>query len=325
MKRHRQKRNCYIKKKSLHLCMPYDLTQIKHFAAIAEAGSLGRAAMELHLTQPALSRSIRRLEGSVGAPLFERHTKGMMLTDIGRALLPHAQQMQHDARVAREEIDAMRGLAKGTIRIGAIASISSSVLPDLLSSVLARWPGLHVQVVEDVWNNLAQILIKGDVDLVLSVEVPDTEEIVSIKNCQWKDSSGVVAAAAHPLRQRSKISVADIHQEPWAFLPKGTEPYGHLQRLFAAQGMGMPNIVVETRSVLVLKSLVTNAGFLSWMPEPMYRPERKADDIHALPVSQLTNTRTLTAFRRRTGVLPGSCVKLLEELRRHGREVALNQ
>lgn len=297
--------------------MTYDLTQMEHFAAVAEAGSLGRAAMDQHLTQPALSRSIRRLEESVGAPLFERHTKGMMLTDIGRALLPHAKQMQHNARVAREEIDAMRGLAKGTIRIGAIASISSIVLPELLSSVLARWPGLHVQVVEDVWNNLAQSLIKGEVDLVLGVEVPDTEEIVSVKDCQWKDSSGLVAAAAHPLRQKRKLSVADIHQEPWAFLPKGTEPYNNLQRLFAAQGMGMPNIVVETRSVLVLKSLVTNAGFLSWMPEPMYRSERKADDIHALPVAQLTNTRTLTAFRRRTGVLPGPSVKLLEELRRH--------
>ncbi len=299
--------------------MAYDLTQMEHFSAVAEGGSLGRAALDLHLTQPALSRSIRRLEESVGAPLFERHTKGMMLTDIGRALLPHARQMQHDARVAREEIDAMRGLAKGTIRIGAIASISSIVLPELLSSVLARWPGLQVQVVEDVWNKLAHILMKGEVDLVLGVEVPDTEEIVSIKDCQWKDSSGVVAAAAHPLRQKPGLSVADIHQEPWAFLPKGTEPYSHLQRLFAAQGMGMPNIVVETRSVLVLKSLVTNAGFLSWMPEPMYRPERKADDIQALPVSQLTNTRTLTAFRRRAGVLPGPSVKLLEELRARGR------
>lgn len=295
--------------------MAYDLTQLEHFAVVAEAGSLGRAAMALNLSQPALSRSIRRLEESLGAPLFERHTKGMMLTDIGRALLPHAKLLQHDARVAREEIDAIRGLAKGTVRLGAIASVSSVVLPDLLSSVLARWPGLHVQVTEDVWDKLAQLLVRGDVDLVLSVEVPDTEEIVSIKDCRWNDVSGVVAAAAHPLRQKSELSLADIHREPWAFLPKGTEPYANLQRLFAAEGMGMPTIVVETRSVLVLKSLVANARFLSWMPEPMYRPERKSDDIYALPVRELTNTRTLTAFRRRAGVLPGPCVQLLEELR----------
>lgn len=57
------------------------------------------------------------------------------------------------------------------------------------------------------------------------------------------------------------------------------------------------------------------------MPEPMYKLERKADEIHALPVSQLTNTRTLTAFRRRSGVLPGPSVKLLEELRKHSRSL----
>ena len=282
---------------------------------VAEAGSLGRAAMELHLSQPALSRSIRRLEDSVGAPLFERHTKGMLLTDIGRALLPHAKLLQHNARVAREEIDAMRGLARGTIRVGAIASISSVVLPDVLSNVLARWPGLHVQVVEDIWNNLAQTLVKGEVDLVLSVEVPDTEEIVSIKDCHWRDTSGVVAAAAHPLRQRSGLSLADIHREPWAFVPKGTEPYENLQRLFAAQGFGMPNIVVETRSVAVLKRLVAESGFLSWLPEPLYRAERQVYDIQSLPIKELTDTRKLTAFRRRAGVLPGPSVKLLEELR----------
>lgn len=301
--------------------MTYDLAQMEVFAVVAEAGSLGRAAMDLHLTQPALSRSIRRLEDSVGAPLFERHTKGMLLTDIGRALLPHAKLLQHNARVAREEIDAMRGLAKGTIRVGAIASISSVVLPDVLSSVLARWPGLHVQAVEDIWNNLAQSLVRGEVDLVLSVEVPDTEEIVSIKDCHWGDTSGVVAAAAHPLRQKSGLSLADIHREPWAFVPKGTEPYENLQRLFAAQGLGMPNIVVETRSVAVLKRLVAESGFLSWLPEPLYRAERQAYDIQSLSIKELTDTRKLTAFRRRAGVLPGPSVKLLEELRMRGNSL----
>jgi len=295
--------------------MAYDLTQIEHFAVIAEAGSLGRAAMDLHLTQPALSRSIRRLEEAVGAPLFERHTKGMMLTDIGRALLPHAKSLQHGVRIAREEVDSMRGLARGTIRVGAIASISSVVLPELLTSVIAKWPGLHVQVVEDVWNNLAQALIRGEVDLVLSVEVPDTEEIVSIKDCRWKDASGMVAASTHPLRKKRRLSLADIHSAPWAFLPKVTEPYENLQRLFAAQGMGMPNIVVETRSVLVLKSLVANSNFLSWMPETMYRAERHSGEIHSLPIKELTGDRTLTAFRRRAGFLPGPSIKLLEELR----------
>jgi len=107
----------------------YNLQQLRLFTTIVSCGSLGRAASALHLTQPALSRSLKRLEAQVGAPLFERHTKGMELTAIGDALLPHAMLLQHAAEQAREEIDAMRGLAKGTIKVGAVGSIASLILP----------------------------------------------------------------------------------------------------------------------------------------------------------------------------------------------------
>ncbi|WP_442946127.1 LysR substrate-binding domain-containing protein [Noviherbaspirillum sp. Root189] len=78
----------------------------------------------------------------------------------------------------------------------------------------------------------------------------------------------------------------------------------------------MPNIVVETRSIVVLKSLVINAGFISWMPAPMYEVERNAGLIDALPIEGAHAERTLTAFRRREGLLPGPAAKLIEELRR---------
>lgn len=296
--------------------MAYDLSQLAAFTATVAAGSLGRAAMALHITQPALSRVIQRLEASVGAPLFERHARGMQLTDIGRALLPHAQLLQREAQVAREEIDAMRGVARGTIRVGAIASISGLVLAGLLARVLERWPGLRVQVVEDVWNNLAEALVRHDIDLVLGVEVADTDDVISIKDCRWQDTISVVAAKTHPLRRKRRLELADTLRQSWAFVPQGTEPHQHLQRVFAANGLGVPELVVETRSVVVLKSLVVHAGFLSWLPEPMYGAERKAGLIQPLKIAGSTDTRTLTAFRRRAGLLPGPAVKLLEELRR---------
>ena len=95
--------------------MSFHLHQLHAFTTIVSSGSLGRAAALLNVTQPALSRTIKRLEEDVGASLFERHVKGMQLTDIGAALLPHAQLLLREAENAREEIDAMRGLAKGTI------------------------------------------------------------------------------------------------------------------------------------------------------------------------------------------------------------------
>jgi DNA-binding transcriptional LysR family regulator len=295
--------------------MTYDLSQLEAFTATVAAGSLGRAATTLHVTQPALSRTIRRLETAVGEPLFERHSRGMHLTDFGRALLPHAHLLQREAQVAREEIDAMRGFAKGTIRVGAVASISGLVLSRLLTRVLERWPGLRVQVVEDVWNNLAEALLRHAVDIVLGVEVADTVDVVSVKDCRWHDTISVVAAKVHPLRRKRPLTLADTLEQPWAFMPLGTEPHQQLQRVFAANGLGVPEVVVETRSAVVLKSLVAHSGFLSWLPEPMYSAERKAGLVLPLRIPGSTDTRTLTVFRRRAGLLPGPAVKLLEELR----------
>jgi DNA-binding transcriptional LysR family regulator len=295
--------------------MTFNLQQLNAFATIVSAGSLGRAAEALHVTQPALSRIIKRLEDQVGATLFERHSKGMQLTAIGNALLPHAIVLQREAELAREEVDAMRGLAKGTIRVGAVGSIASYVLPLAVGNVLRKWPNLRVEIIEGVWDRLAEALVKHEIDLALSTAASDTDEIAAIADCRWEDDSHVVAALDHPLRRKRDLRLADTLSAQWAIPPRGTGPFEHMQQIFTAQGLGMPEIVVQTRSITVLKSLVSQSGFLSWMAEPMYGIESRAGVFDALPIPGVTARRTLTAFRRRHGVLPAPAIKLLEQLR----------
>ena len=92
-------------------------------------------------------------------------------------------------------------------------------------------------------------------------------------------------------------------------------PFEHLRQTFAAHGLGLPDIVVETRSITVLKSLVTGAGFLSWMAAPIWAAERSAGLIEALPLPGIDARRTLSAFRRRHGLLPVPAQKLVDALR----------
>lgn len=294
--------------------MTFDLRHLAAFTSIAATGSLGRSAEALHITQPALSRTIKRLEETVGEELFERHSKGMQLTDIGRALLPHAELLLLEASHATEEIRALQGLAKGVIRVGAVGSIASSVLPQAVGEVLKRWPGLQVHVLEGVWDRLTDALVKHEVDLALAMDAPDSEEIVAIRDCRWEDRSFVVAARDHPQRQKMR-SLADTLTQPWAMPPHGSGPFEQMQATFHAHGLALPAIAVETRSVTVLKSLVIHSGFLSWMPEPMYQVERQAGLIDALPLPGAVATRTLTAFRRRHGILPAPAARLLDQLR----------
>jgi DNA-binding transcriptional LysR family regulator len=280
--------------------MTFDLRQLNAFLTIVSTGSLGRAADTLHITQPALSRTVRRLEQQVGAPLFERHSKGMQLTAVGSALLPHA---------------TMRGLAKGTIRVGAVGNIASLILPLAISAVLKKWPNLTVFVIEGVWDRLAEALVKHEVDLALGATTETPDEIEAIADCRWQDQSHVVAGTDHPLRRKRKLTLEDTMKEQWAITPRGTAPYEHLQQVFRTHGLGLPNIVVETRSTLVLKSLIARSGFLGWMPESIYDAERRARMVDALNIPGATSARTLTAFKRRQGIVPAPALKLLEELR----------
>lgn len=307
--------NCFIGTKSLHFVMDFDGRQLSAFLAIVTHGSLGRAAEVLHVTQPALSRTVKRLEGQLGATLFERNSKGMRLTPVGEALLPHATLMGRVAEHASEEINALRGLARGTIKVGGIASAVSLILPVAIQRVFTQWPNLQAQIIEGVWDRLAEALTKHEIDLALGVATVESDEIVPIADCYWEDTSYVVAAMDHPLRQKKTLQLGDTLQHRWACTPRGTAPFAHMQQTFKSNGLACPDVVVETRSIIALKSLVSHAGFLCWMAGPMFEDERRGQLMDALPIAGLATERRLTVFRRRDGILPGPAVKLLEELR----------
>ena len=134
--------------------MALEPRQLQAFLAIVETGSLGRAADSLHLTQPALSRIVKRMEQQLGVTLFERRPNGMELTSFGQALLPYATHLTKEASLAIEEINVRLGLGRGTLRIGAVASAAVMVLPGVLKHMLRRWPNLHVQIIEAVEDRL---------------------------------------------------------------------------------------------------------------------------------------------------------------------------
>ena len=247
------------------------------------------------MTQPALSRTIRRLEEQAGAPLFERHSKGMQLTDVGKALQPHALLLQRESEHAKEDIKAMLGLAKGTIRVGAVGSIACLVLPLAIGSACSKWPNLQVQIIEGVWDRLADALSARNRSGTRGRH-RGHDEIVAVKDCRWEDTSYVVAGRRHPLRKKAKLKLADTLQERWAILPKGTGPFEHMKKVFARQNLALPNVVVETRSVTALKSLIGRSGFLGYMPAPMYDAERKAGLIDALEIPGASDKQNADRF-----------------------------
>jgi DNA-binding transcriptional LysR family regulator len=302
-------------RQDMRSAMAFDLHQLRAFNAIVATGSLGRAAEVLNVTQPALSRTIRRLEEAAGAALFERHSKGMQLTHIGYALVPYAKTLTEGANNAAEEIKVLLGMAKGTVRVGAVGSIASALLPLAIERTSKAWPHLRFQVLEDTWQRVANALVSRDIDLALGLETADSTEFVAMKEMRWRISSHVIASMQHPLRKNRKLTLADTVNERWTVLPRGTIPFERMRSLFARHQLPLPNVVVETRSDMVMRRLIAHSGFLGWSPEPLFETERKAGLVDRLPIADASDSLAFTAFRRRSGTLPSPVLKLLEELR----------
>lgn len=176
--------------------MLLNLRELNAFKAIVDSGSLGRAAEALNLTQPALSRIIKRLEDQLGVPLFERHQRGVSLTEYGARLEPFANLLLSESQRAVQEIEAMRGLEKGVVRVGAVVSALGHLVPTAVEQLLRKWPGLQVHLVEALSEDLINMLVKGDIDLALAFSVPASDEVLQVSQSEWQEGCHVVVGAS---------------------------------------------------------------------------------------------------------------------------------
>jgi len=294
--------------------MALDPRQLKAFVTIVKSGSLGLAAESLHVTQPALSRIIRRLETQLGVQLFERRSTGMELTSFGHALLPHATFLSEEAVLAIEQINSLRGLGQGTIRVGAVASAAIMLLPAVLEKVLGQWPNLHVQITEAVEDVLTAALTNNAIDVAIAGPIHESEDIVLVAEHTFTDRYSVISSATNPLQQRRELSMQDVADIPWVMPSAEAEPRRQFNALVARLGVASPRIAVETRSPSVIKAMVAKTNFLGWLPEPLFAAEQAAGLIKPLPVKEMTPQRHFSVFRRRRNFMPPPVVKFLEAL-----------
>jgi len=145
-----------------------DTTLLRAFIETTDAGTLSRAARNLELSQPSLTAQIQRLEKHLGAPLFDRHGRGVTLTDAGKALYPRARRILDDVRTTEDVIRNERVEGAGTLSVGAIPTVAPYVLPPALQRMRARHAAMRVELREDYSAVLAKLLLDGVLDVVIA-------------------------------------------------------------------------------------------------------------------------------------------------------------
>ncbi len=243
----------------------FDLRTVDYFLAAVTHSSLRAAAHELGITQPALTKAIRRLEDSFGAPLFDRRARGVTPTVYGKALLRHAKDLKAALQAAREEVDALRTGGAGFVKIGAGPSWQDAVLPDAIEELRATRPGVRIHVTGGGDDQLKEQLKSGALDFVLAA-VPETPRIEP--ELAWKpllaDEYCVIADVRHPLRRRRHIKAEELLGYPWILPPATTYMVGRLQHMLRAAGLPAPVAAVETDVIPLKFALMRDAEYLSY-------------------------------------------------------------
>ena len=230
-----------------------NIKPLRYFQAIAEANSFTKAAERLHVAQPAISMAIKKLEAELDLTLFHRHERQISLTDEGRVLLQHSRRILQAIDDARLEMEELKGLTKGEVRIGIPSMLGSYHFPPILMAFRHRYPDLDLAVIEGGTWQLQQMLERGELDLAIIVAEFLPEELQAITFL--REQMLVTVARDHPLATQESVSFDDFFNEELVMFKEGYFHRKIVDRMAATAGCD-PNIGFETNLIPLIKAIV---------------------------------------------------------------------
>ena len=205
------------------------LRQLRIFEAAARHLHFGRAAREMHLTQPAVSLQLKQLEEHVGLPLFEQMGRRMHLTRAGEELLRHSRIVLRQLREAEEAIDALKGTGGGELHI-AVTSTAKYFAPKLLAEFRRLHPEVKVRLVVNNREAVVRELSDNTVDLAVMGRAPRGLDTIAAPFA--RHPLAVIAAPEHPLARRRRLALADLAEESFLIRERGSGTRTAMERMF---------------------------------------------------------------------------------------------
>ena len=241
-----------------------DIRNVDYFLTIAKAGSMRAAAKTLGLTQPALTKAMRRMEDEAGVRFFERGAHGVALTEYGRSFLRHARALKASITDATNDIEALRRGTAGRVRIGAGPSWHARILPEAIAIFRNERPAVLIEIHAGLDHMLKQDLRSGMLDFVVAAlpegsEDPDLDGLALVV-----DDYRVIADRSHPLHRAAQLDFADLLGFPWVLPSRSTFLVRRLEVMMRTHGLPPPLAAVETDIVPLKLALMRGSDYLSF-------------------------------------------------------------
>jgi DNA-binding transcriptional LysR family regulator len=271
--------------------MSLNLNSLRLFAAVAEQGGFSAAGRSMRVSQPAISKAVRQLEGEVGAQLLLRTARGVSLTEAGQVLFDHARVLFGEERAAEETLAELRGLGRGTLRLGSSLTVASAFLPRILGAFHARHPAIELTLVAANTRGVLEALLAYRVDLGV-VEGPVSHPRVEVS--PWvEDELVTFVAPGHPLTRLRPLKAARLFRELFLVREEGA---GTRDVVLAAlrNRRVRPARLFEISDNQVIKQLAAAGMGFGILSRMAVAEELSRGELALLTVDDLQLRRTLT-------------------------------
>jgi len=292
-----------------------DFYQLAYFRKVAETSSLSRAAAELHITQPAVSKQIRSLEDELGERLFDRIGKKVFLTRAGEVLLTHVDRILRSVDEAKTAVRDLSAECSGELVIGTSDHISIHRLPDVLKACITAFPKIDLKLRCHRSETILELVAKNQVDLGVITLQKTPPNITS--RVIWKDPMSLVVPVGHPLTSAKRVRLKDIVQHGMILTEHATETRKMVDDVFAAQGL-TPNVAMEVAYIETIKSLVRTGLGIAILPDRAVDAEVKRGALMRLRITDAAFARNLGVVYLKDKFLSRPAVEFLALLEKAG-------
>jgi len=297
------------------------LRDIEYFAVVAEHAHLGRAADALGLSQPALSKSLRRLEEALQAKFGQADPKGVELTPEGSVLFLRVRELRLSLQgVAREVAEVGEGRV-GYLRIGVGFPMSEELLASALAMLLKDAPrtSLHVTVSDN--DVMVPALRNGELDLIINVLPVMSSPDGLVRERLYDDEQVVCASIKHRLAERKRVTLTDLAHERWAVSPLVQPSQHRLHEAFRDGGLPPPRIAIECRSPSLKLRSVASSDLVNWTSRRFVEQSDLASALRILPVNELAWRRPIGLIHRKESYLPPAIRRFIEILKAGAKDI----
>ncbi|EBG5240740.1 LysR family transcriptional regulator [Salmonella enterica subsp. enterica] len=259
------------------------LRHLHTFVAVAQQGTLGRAAETLNLSQPALSKTLNELEQLTGTRLFERGRLGAQLTVPGEQFLTHAVKVLDALNTAGQALNRKENASADVVRVGALPTAALGILPAAIGRFHQQQKSTSLQVATMNNTMLLAGLKSGEIDLGIG-RMSDPELMGGLNyELLFLESLKLVVRPGHPLLQET-ITLSRVMEWPVVVSPKGTVPRQNAEALLQSQGCKMPAGCIETLSASLSRQLTVDYDYVWFVPSGAVKEDLRQATLVSLPV-----------------------------------------